>query len=110
MWSIVYNINQQSISFHTDTHNEIKSISLSELDFDNDLTFFPLNQNEIKHLNKALILLTEPVNYSHLLPSLIHLGFDEDLAKNISQHQFLQTKNNASFYAGNYFHFEIAVL
>ncbi len=109
MWSIVYNVNQKSISFFTDTHKEIKNLNLSELDFENNLAYFPLNQNEIKHLNKELKSFTEPVNYSYLSPSLMHLGFDEKLTKDVSQHQFLQAKRISSAFADNYFHFEISV-
>lgn len=109
MWSIVYNINHKSISFYTDTHKEIKNINLSELDFSKNLTYFPLNQNEVRHLGKELKVFTEPINYSYLSPSLIHLGFDEDFTKDISLHQFLQSKNPSSLFAENYFHFDISI-
>jgi len=109
MWSIVYNIHQKSISFFTDTHKEIKSINMSGLDFSNDLTYFTLNQNELKNLNQALGVLTELINQSYVSPSLIHMGFDERVTQDISRHQFLQGKNKYSIFADNYFHFEISL-
>ncbi|MBK8492952.1 MAG: linear amide C-N hydrolase [Saprospirales bacterium] len=109
MWSIVYNINQKSISFFTDTHKEIKTINILDLDFSNGLNYFPLNQNETKNLGDVLISLTEPINFSYVSPSLMHLGFDESVIKDISQHQFLQSQNSTSLFSDNYFHFEISV-
>jgi len=109
MWSIVYNIHQKSISFRTDTHQEIKTINISALDFANDLTYFPLNQNELKNLNNQLNTLTEATNHSYVSSSLQHQGFDESVAADISQHQFRQGKNKASVFAENYFHFEISL-
>jgi len=109
MWSIVYHVNQKSISFITDSHREIKRVNLSELDFANELAYFPLNQNEFKNLNNELKSFTEPVNFACISPSLMHLGFDEQVTKDISRHQFLQTKNKSSLFADHYFHFNIAV-
>jgi len=109
MWSIVYNIPQKSISFFTDTHQAIKTIHISGLDFDNELTYFTLNQNEVKNLNPELKVLTEPINQSYVSASLMHLGLDELVTRDISQHQFRQGKNQSSYFADNYFHFEISV-
>ncbi|MBL0359090.1 MAG: linear amide C-N hydrolase [Chitinophagaceae bacterium] len=109
MWSIVYNINQKSISFFTDTHKEIKSINLSELDFGKELTYFNINQNELKNLSKELIRLTEAINYSYNSPSLVHLGIEENVARDISQHQFTPGNNRSSVFADDYFHFEISI-
>jgi penicillin V acylase-like amidase (Ntn superfamily)/uncharacterized protein (DUF2141 family) len=110
MWSIVYNVNQKSISFFTDTHKEIKTISLSELDFnDQAITYFNLHQNVVKTLNDRLIALTEQVNYSFMSSSLMNLGFDEKVVQDISRHQFQQTENAKSIFADEYFHFEISI-
>jgi len=109
MWSIVYNVNEKNISFFTETYKEIKTISLAGLDFDNDLTYFALNQNEQKKLSKELIPLTESVNHSYLSPSLVHMGFEENITKDISRHQFEMAKNQASLFSANYFHFEISL-
>ncbi len=109
MWSIVYNVHQKSISFLTDTHKEIKNIRLPDLDFGEELTYFPLHQNEIINLSRELKSFTEHISYSYLSPSLIHLGFDETVTKDISQHQFLQSKGVSSYFASNYFHFEISI-
>lgn len=109
MWSIVYNINQKSISFFSDTHKEIKSIHLSELYFEKELTYFKINQNELKYLNNAFAMLTDAINYSYTLPSLVHLGLEENVARDISQHQFNQGNNKSSVFADNYFHFEISI-
>jgi uncharacterized protein (DUF2141 family) len=109
MWSIVYNVNEQTISFFTDTHKEIKNINLSELDFGKDIAYFPLNQNDQKKLNTSLQPLTETINQTYVSASLIHLGFDESVTKDISQHQFLQTKKATSLFADNYFHFDFSI-
>lgn len=109
MWSIVYNVNEKTIFFFTDTHKEIKSIKLSELDYNKDITYFPLNQNDQKQLNTSLQPLTETINQPYVSYSLIHLGFDESVTKDISLHQFLQTKKTASLFADNYFHFDINI-
>ncbi len=109
MWSIVYDINQKSISFFTDTHQEIKTIDVSQLDFGSNLTYFNLNQNELLKLNEELTALTEQVNFSFLSPSLIHLGFDEKVTKDISLHQFQQSENQSSVFADDYFHMEIYI-
>lgn len=109
MWSIVYNINQKSISFFSDTHKEVKSIFLEEVDFGKDLTYTNINQNDVKILSKELDLLTEPINYSFVSPSLINLGFEENVTQDISKHQFYQSKRKTSIFADNYFHFEISI-
>lgn len=109
VWSIVYNIHEKSISFFTDSDKEIKTIDLSELDFATELSYFDLNQNELSNLTKELKSHTEQVNYSYVLPSLIHLGFDEQVAKEISLHQFQQTEKRRGTFADDYFHFVISV-
>ncbi len=109
MWSIVYNINQKSISFFSDTHKEIKHIDLSALDFGQELTYFNINQNKLISLNNALITLTEAINYAYTSPSLVHLGIDDNVARDISQHQFTQGNNLSSVFADTYFHFEISI-
>jgi len=108
MWSIVYNINQKSISFFTDTHKEIKTIRLSEVDFNADLGYLTLNQDELKNISKELKPLTESINQSFVSPSLIHLGFDEAVTRDISLHQFQPVNKQSSAFADNYFHFEIS--
>jgi len=109
MWSIVYNIHQKSVSFFTDTHQAIKTINIAGLDFDNELTYFTLNQNEVKNLNTGLKVLTEPINQPYVSASLMHLGLDERVTRDISEHQFRQGKNQSSNFSDNYFHFEISV-
>jgi len=109
MWSIVYNINQRSVSFFTDTHTEVKTISISDLDFSRDLAYLTLNQNEFKELGRALNELTEPINSSYVSSSLIHLGFDASVAKEISLHQFQPRQKESTVFSDNYFHFEISV-
>jgi penicillin V acylase-like amidase (Ntn superfamily)/uncharacterized protein (DUF2141 family) len=108
LWSIVYNISQKSISFHTDTHKEIKTIQFSALDFTYDISYFPLNQNEVKNLSFSLIGLTESDNLVYLAPSLMHLGFDEAVTRDINKHHFMPMEQKTSIYSTNYFHFEIS--
>lgn len=109
MWSIVYNVNERCISFFTDAYTEIKSINLSELDFSSNLAYYPLNQNEVTIITNALKSFTETVNYSYMSPALIHLGFDENVTQDISQHQFKLVQNASSIFADNYFHFDISI-
>lgn len=109
MWSIVYNVTEKTISFFTDTHKEIKRISLSELDFNKELAYCTLNQNDKKQLNTSLRPLTETVNQFYVSSSLIHLGFDESVTKDISLHQFMQNKKASSYFSDNYFHFDISI-
>lgn len=109
MWSIVYNIPQKTISFFTDTNREIKTVGLSELDFTGHADYFELNQNKVKKLNTGWKPLTEEANFSCMSPSLIHLGFDELLTRDMSRHQMLQTEKNTSVFSEGYFHFEISL-
>ncbi len=109
VWSIVYNINQKSISFFTDTHKAPKTIHLSELDYTNGLSYYNLNQSEVKILDKELKSFTEQDNYRYLSPSLIHLGFNENVAKEMSLHQFQPTEKQSRVFADDYFHFEISI-
>jgi len=109
MWSIVYNVNEKTISFFTDMYKEIKNINISQLDFGKDLAYFPLNQNVQNQLNNSLLPLTETINQTYVSSSLIHLGFDESVTKDISQHQFLQTDKKSSLFADNYFHLDISI-
>ncbi len=109
MWSIVYNVTEKKISFFTDSHKEIKTIHLAALDFDSALGYFSLNQSEQINLSNQLKAFTEPINHSYVSPSLIHLGFDERVTQDISQHQFLQGDQTTSVFANTYFHFEISV-
>ena len=109
MWSIVYNIHQRSISFFTDTHSSIKTINLSAMDFDSGLSYLTLNQDKLIDLSNALEPLTEQVNQTYVTSSLTHLGLDETVTKDISQHQFRQVINQPGVYADQYFHLEIVV-
>jgi len=108
-WSIVYNIQQRIIFFFTDTHKEIKTIDLKEIDFENKLSYFEMNQNEKTNLHKELKELSESINFSYLSPSLIHLELDEKFTKEISQHHFSNSKSTTSIFNENYFHFEITI-
>lgn len=109
MWSIVYDVAGRNISFFTDTHRKVKTIHLSDLDFNEGLAYFPLNQDKQTNLGNGLLeTLSEPLNYGCLSPSLIHLGFDEELAKEMSRRQFEPGQGGrTSIFAERYFHLEI---
>jgi choloylglycine hydrolase len=109
MWSMVYSINEQEIAFFTDKHKNQKSISLKGLDFDGDVQYFDINQKAVTDLNNALQTLTEPINHQFMSGSLVHLGFDIELAKELSRHQFDHTKREGSVFEDQYFHFDISI-
>jgi choloylglycine hydrolase len=109
MWSIVYNINTKSVSFFTDSHQQIKTIRLAALDFDKDADYFNLNQNMAANIDSALTTLTAAKNEAMVSASLIHLGLDEAVTKDISQHQFDPQQATSSVFSENYFHFQITV-
>ena len=106
----MYNIPQQSISFFTDAHKTIKKIQLSDLDFDSELSYFPLLQNEITNLAGASQILTEQINYANLSPSLSNLGFDNTVARDLSFHKFLQDQKHLLFSQTNIFIFKLQFL
>ncbi len=109
VWSIVYNVTEKSVSFFTDTHKEIKTIHLVALDWDKNLSYFPLNQNQLTNLDHELKSFSEMENYLYMSPSLIHLGFIEAVTKDLSLHQFRQTKSSSSRFADHYFHFNLSI-
>lgn len=110
MWSIVYSINEQEITFFSDTHKNLKSLSLNGLDFDGNVQYFDINQKAVTDLNNALQTLTEPINHQFMTGSLVHLGFDQELTRELSRHQFDHTKREGSVFEDQYFHFDISIL
>ncbi len=109
MWSIVYDVAGKQISFFTETHRKIKTIRLADLDFNEGLSCFSLNQDTHTDLgNELLETLTESINYNCLSPSLIHLGFDELLTRELSHRQFADDNSRSSAFASGYFHFDIS--
>ncbi|MBK7220644.1 MAG: linear amide C-N hydrolase [Saprospiraceae bacterium] len=110
MWSIVYNIHQKSISFYSDSHKEIKSVNLNEMDFDHNLSYLEINQNEIKIIvSETLKQYDQKINAFYVSTSLEHLGIDKETGLDISQHQFDLSTKTSSLFADRYFHFEISV-
>ena len=79
------------------------------MDFDSGLSYLTLNQDKLIDLSNALEPLTEQVNQTYVTSSLMHLGLDETVTKDISQHQFSQVINQPGVYADQYFHLEIVV-
>lgn len=109
VWSIVYNIENKTIYFYSHSHKKIKQINLNILDFEHDLSYFNINQDTKITLDIELKPFSEQANFEMASASLIHLGFDKDLTKEISQYQFIQKPLNQSYFSQNYFHFDIAI-
>ena len=110
MWSIVYNIHQKSISFYSDSHKKIKSVNLTEMDFDHDLSYLDINQDDIKIIvSGTLKQYDQKINAIYVSTSLEHLGIDKETGHDISQHQFDLSTKTSSLFEDHYFHFEISV-
>lgn len=104
MWSIVYDVQQKRISFFTDAQKEIRSIDVSSLDFSKDLQYADLNAVQPLKLD----VLTVAVNQQYVGASLMHLGFEEAVTKDIAQHQYSMKAAASSVFSEQYFHFEIS--
>jgi penicillin V acylase-like amidase (Ntn superfamily)/uncharacterized protein (DUF2141 family) len=109
VWTIVYNIENKSISFFSHSHKKIKQINLKNIGFDQELSYFHINQDIEIVLDTKLKLFAEQANFEIASTSLIHLGFDKELAKEISEHQFYQKFMTQSYFSQNYFHFDISI-
>lgn len=108
-WSIVYNIHSNNISFFSNTKKKVKSISLSNLNFEESIAYYNINQDDDIILNDKLLPLTENINQMFVTNSLMHLGFDIAFTKDLGQHQFLFNKIKSSYFSDKYFHFEITI-
>ena len=109
VWSIVYNIETKSIAFYSHKNKEIKQINLNNIDFEQGLSCFNINQNKETLLDNKLQPFSEKVNFEMVSASLTHLGFDMNLSKEISEHQFNQKLVTQSYFSQNYFHFDINI-
>lgn len=109
VWSIVYNIEKKIVSFYSHSHKKTKQINLNHLDFQNTISSFDINQDKELILDGKLEPLSESYNFKFVSASLTHLGFDTMLSKEISAHQFLHETRNQSWFAENYFHFNINI-
>ncbi|MBK9271899.1 MAG: linear amide C-N hydrolase [Saprospiraceae bacterium] len=109
VWTIVYNIENKTISFFSHSHKKTKQINLNNIDFEQDLSHFNINQDIEIVLDSKLKPFTEPANFEIASASLIHLGFDKDLTKEISEHQFNQKLATQSYFLKKYFHFDIRI-
>jgi penicillin V acylase-like amidase (Ntn superfamily)/uncharacterized protein (DUF2141 family) len=109
MWSIVYNIEHKTISFFSHSHKKIKQINLKNIDFEKELSYFNINQDSEIVLDSKLIPLAEQSNFIIVSSSLLHLGFDIGLTKEISEHQFHQKLTTQSYFSQYYFHFDISI-
>ncbi|HRE68477.1 MAG TPA: linear amide C-N hydrolase [Cyclobacteriaceae bacterium] len=109
VWSIVYNIETKSIAFYSYKNKEIKQINLNNIDFEQGLSCFNINQNKETLLDNKLLPFSEKENFEMVSASLIHLGFDMGLSKEISEHQFNQKMATQSYFSQNYFHYDINI-
>lgn len=109
VWSIVYNLENKTISFLSHSHKKTKQINLNNIDFEQGLCYFNINQDKEIILDTKFNLFTEKTNFEMVSTSLTHLGFDKDLSKEISEHQFNQKLATQSYFSQNYFHFDISI-
>lgn len=109
VWSIVYNLENKTISFFSHSHKKTKQINLNNIDFEQGLSYFNINQDKENILDTKLNQFTEQTNFEMVSASLTHLGFDTDLSKEISEHQFNQKLITQSYFSQNYFHFDISI-
>lgn len=103
MWSIVYDVQGKRISFFTDAQKEIRSIDLASLDFGQVLQYADLNTGQPLRLEA----LSEAINQKYVGASLMHLGFEDAVTKDIAQHQYSMKTAVSSVFSNQYFHFEI---
>lgn len=109
VWSIVYNIENKTISFFSHSHKKTKQINLGNIDFEQGLSYFNINQDKESILDTKLNQFAVQTNFEMVSASLTHLGFDTDLSKEISEHQFNQKLITQSYFSQNYFHFDISI-
>ena len=109
VWSIVYNLENKTVSFFSHSHKKTKQINLDHVDFEHDVSSFHINQDKEIILDTKLKPFSEQANFEIVSASLTHLGFDKDLSKEISEHQFNQKLTTRSRFSQNYFHFDISI-
>lgn len=109
VWTIVYNIENKTISFFSHSHKKTKKINLNNIDFEKEISHFNMNQDIEIVLDTKLKPFSELANFEIASASLIHLGFDMELTTEISKHQFNQKLLTQSYYSQNYFHFDIRI-
>jgi len=109
VWSIVYNVEIKAISFYSHSHKIIKQINLNNIDFEKGLGYANINQDTEIILDNKLEPFNEQANFKVASASLIHLGFEMDLTKGISEHQFNQNLTTQSYFSQNYFHLDISI-
>jgi len=109
VWSIVYNIENRSISFFTHTNKKPKTINLNNLNFEDEVSLYDLNQNTEVVLDKKLIAFSKTENFNMMASSLMHLSFDEALCEDLSKHQAFLAIQSETEFSKNYFHFNISV-
>lgn len=109
VWSIVYNLENKSISFFSHSHKKTKQINLNSIDFEQGIRYFNINQDKELVLDTKLKPFDEQINIEVASASLTHLGFDTALTKEISRHQLNQTLATQSYFSQNYFHFDISI-
>lgn len=109
VWSVVYNLENKTISFFSHSHKRIKHINLNNIDFEQKLGYININQDLETNLDSNLKPFSENENREITSASLMHLGFDRELSKEISEHQFNQNQVKTSYFSQNYFHFDFRI-
>ena len=109
VWSIVYNLENKSISFFSHSHQKTKKVYLNNIDFNQSSGSFNINQDKDLVLDTKFSRLTEQANFKMVSASLGHLAFDKELGKDLSSHQFSQKLATSSWFSQNYFHFDIRI-
>jgi len=109
VWSIVCNLENKTISFLSHSHKKTKQISLNNIDFEQGLSGFNINQDKEIVLDTKFTPFVEQLNFEVVSASLTHLDFDMNLSKELSEHQFNQKLTTQSYFSQNYFRFDISI-
>lgn len=109
VWSIVYDISNERITFFTHTNKKEKIINLRNLNFTNEVYYFDLNQDSEILLDEKLKPYEASENLKIITAGLTHLGFDVALCQQLSEHQTQNSMLSESEFSKNYFHFNISV-
>lgn len=109
VWSIVYDIRNERITFFTHSNIKKKIINLQNLNFNNEVSYFDLNQDSETVLDEKLKPYAASENLKVMTAGLTHLGFDVALCQQLSEHQTQNSLLSESEFSKNYFHFNISV-
>lgn len=110
MWTIVYSLHTKEISFFSDTHPSRKTISLESIDFLKAPAFIHLNQHGDALMSDHFTPLDTTTNNLITTASLLHLGFNKEMAADMSGHRFRASPQTQSVFSEQYFHLSLSFI